>query len=242
MSDSLGAAAGGALKLWLQATFQGARACWRRPLASFGGFALLTGVIFGGCVLPWFNFLFLLVLLAPLFGGYPHLILALLDQQPFRFPLFWAGFRQYERFLSLFWLTYLMTIFLCFPLLITLWLVRHTSLDGRLGVGLGIGISTLLWIGLMHRYLFVFFLAAERPRETTVDEILRTSEALIAPQRGRVIAVSFALLLFGAAGGLLFLLPVRGGGLMAGAVLGVTLPVAGCGLGWLYRSMSAAAE
>ncbi|MEM8960877.1 MAG: hypothetical protein AAGD38_05325 [Acidobacteriota bacterium] len=154
----------------------------RRPISALTGFLVLTAIIVVGCVLPRWNLLFILLALAPCFGGFPFLGLALLDHRPIDPRLLLGGFRQYQRFLSIFWLGYFTLVFLAAPLLIALWIARHVTGDAidPWVIGSGIAAALALQLVVMHRYVFVFWLAADQPPEVPVAELVDRSAAWVA--------------------------------------------------------------
>ncbi|MEM9291134.1 MAG: hypothetical protein AAGD01_05610 [Acidobacteriota bacterium] len=134
------------------------------PVAIAGIGAAFAAVAVGGCLLPWLNFPFLLFGLAPWLGGIPSAALDLLDEQRPEPRWLIRGFRHYERYLGLCWLTYLISALAAMPWLIALWLGRQLPADGSMAALLpwfGLAATTGLWSLLLLPHLFAPFALAE---------------------------------------------------------------------------------
>ncbi|MEM9552615.1 MAG: hypothetical protein AAGC60_00020 [Acidobacteriota bacterium] len=206
----------------------GLAVCLRRPLVAFGGLPVLVLAIVVGCLVPLFNFAFLLLGLAPLVGSLPVVALALVDGERIRAATLLGGFRRYERSLALFWVGYLMLIVSALPLLVALWVDRHVTPPSwqPLVLGAAVAVAVILAAVLLHRYALAFFVAVDVPRGRPVSEVLERAAMWIDIER-RAILVRLGIF---AAVGLL-------GGALFGVGLLLTLPVALTATAVLYRAL-----
>lgn len=178
---------------------------------------------------PWINFPFLFLAFAQLMAGFVFLSLRLVDDRSPRFADLFAGFRLYERYLGLFWVGYVLLIFLGAPFLVGLWVQKHLAPAPARPAVLAVSgaLALVLQLVVLYRYLFVFHVAAEAPREASIAEIGETSARLMTGRSPRLLAEALALATFALSG----LLVYRVGWI-------VTLPVASCALAARYRSLS----
>ena len=201
------------------------RSARQHPLATFLGLPITAGMAVAGCLVPWFNFPFVLLALAQCLGGLSSI--AMVVARDGRLDL-WApllGFKRYERYLGLFGGTYLMFAFAALPFFMSLWIDRHVLKgDHRIVLfGLAGGFTLAVLFAVFHRYLFAPFAAAYLPRYHPFPAILAEAQVLLFSSR-QALLTRFALLsLFGLSG------------LVAGGVgVLVTTPVALVAMAHLY--------
>lgn len=185
---------------------QGLRSAFRRPWATFGLVPLTVAVTVGGSLMPWLNFPFLLVALAPTLGSLPMIGLAAVRDEPLPSWAPFIGFTRYERYLALFWVPYLVAIGAAAPFLVGFWVdLRITHGDGRLWV---LGLPALVSLGLLftvlHRYVFAPIAAADLDRDLAFQDLLDRSAARLEGRRRAVFQRLFVLGAFGLGGGLLY--------------------------------------
>ncbi|MCG8461220.1 MAG: hypothetical protein MI919_33455 [Holophagales bacterium] len=213
-----------------------------RPLAAV---ALVSwGVLLAaGCLLPRVGFLFVLGVLPAGFGGLWRLALAIegaATPDPKSLASVWrhlqVGFARYERFLSLFWIGYLVTIASCGPLFLALWLDRHLTPEwARLGLFSGAGSLSLAILALaLHPYLFAFFVAAELPRGSRVQQVLDTARSLVTGRVRGILPRSAGIVAVGLSGSAALVSGISAPGWRL-AGLAITLPMALVALAHLYR-------
>ncbi|MEM6457713.1 MAG: hypothetical protein AAF772_21670 [Acidobacteriota bacterium] len=180
----------------------------------------------------------LLAAFAPLVGAVPQIALALEDGRPLAWNAPLLGFRRYQRWLSLVWVSYLLAVFLTMPTLIGLWLGRRIvphAVDtvaaaeqiAAILLALGALTSLTLLIAVLHPYVLVPLRAADAAPDVPVQRLIDDGVAALGEgaARRRTLAAAVALLLCGAIGLL-----------AAGVGLLITLPPAACALAALYRA------
>lgn len=201
----------------------------RQPLRAAAAFGGLLAIVAGGLVVPWVNFVFLLLFLAPCLGGFPKMALRLADGERIEFRDLRFGFQHYERFLSVVWLGYLMTVFLAAPLLVGLWIARHFASEALVPWVLGgSGLIALnLELVVLHPYLFVGLLAADRPRGVAVNDLLEESARLVAPHRWQLLGQALAFGFLALSGLVVF-----------GVGFALTAPLGGAAFAAQYRWLS----
>ncbi|MEL7061236.1 MAG: hypothetical protein AAGN46_14535 [Acidobacteriota bacterium] len=229
----------------------------RQPVAAGIGLPVFLATVVAGCLVPIWNLAFLLFALAPAVGGVPAVCLDLIDGRRVGRRAFLAGFRRYQRCLSLFWLGYLVLAAFGLPLLLALWFDRHlTPPAARPWLFGGGGVLWLVGAGwLMRRYLLVPWVAFDLEPSRSVEEVLTTAEARSAAEPGATAwAIVFCV-------GVVFAVPWALGGAVGAIVeppqpawpvaLGtavqllstlVAVPIAGCTLAALDRALDRGAR
>ena len=197
----------------------------RHPMATFLGLPSVPVLAAVGCWLPWFNFPFVLLALAPLLGGWPTIALAVARDQTMKPWAPFLGFRRYERFLALFGGPYLIACLAAMPVFVALWVDRHVLYGegGWILFGGSGALSLGILFAVLHPFVLAPFVAADLEPREPFPRLLERSRELV---EGRRTAV------WGRVGELL--LVATSGLLLGGVGVALTLPLAAVASAHLY--------
>lgn len=181
-----------------------------------GGYLIYGVVAFIGAVIPFVNFLFVLLVLPPLVGGFVRFMLGVARKESPQFSVLFEGFNEYGKWMGVTW-AWIAILAICavpFVLLVTIAEAIAGPISNALardfwdiaeplrlilgGIGLVAGIVILLI--LLSRYLFVMFIAAEHTISTR--DAFRQSAVMTDGFRPKLLWLILQLGLFSFVGGL----------------------------------------
>lgn len=217
------------------------------PVPAIFGFFLFTIIKVVGQNIPFLGIGFVMFLAAPFTGGMAILMLNLVNNEKPAIENIFSGFKKYGQFMGVYWLLIVILALSALPFglgALTCTLLEPmqfqafdrgnealaSTLDTLILVIilLAVAISVILYIALLLKWFFVYFIIADSENEDTVIDAFKRSSKMTKGNRIRLLLAAFVLALFSISG-------VIG----LGIGIFVTAPIAGCGMASIYNELKA---
>ena len=227
--------------------------CFRKAFEAFGanpvpaifGFFFFIVIKLVGQMIPFVGIAFTIFLDAAFIGGAAILALNLVNNEEPAIENIFSGFKKYKQFMGTYWLYVVIMLLspipfglgalLCLvlePIQFRAFRGGYETLASFIDITIlvimiaSIAISVIVYIALLLKWFFVYFIIADRENEDTVIQAFKRSSKMTKGHRIKLLITAVVMGLFGISGML-----------VCGLGMFVTMPVAWCGIASVYNEL-----